>query len=78
MFSVRVPNMGASTVDVDLIKWHVAVGDMVNVGTILADIESEKTTIELEAEVAGRIDRILVEEGATIEVGTVVCMIEPS
>jgi len=75
MIDVKVPKMGMSTVEVDLMKWLVTAGQKVEAGTILAEIESEKTAIEIEAEVSGTIAEILVAEGETIEVGTVLCRI---
>lgn len=77
MIEVRIPKMGASTVDVDLTKWHVAVGASVVPGQVLAEVESEKTNIEIEAEASGVVEEILVEEGAISEVGTVICRIKP-
>jgi pyruvate/2-oxoglutarate dehydrogenase complex dihydrolipoamide acyltransferase (E2) component len=75
MIDVKVPKMGMSTVEVDLMKWLVAPGQKVEAGAILAEVESEKTTLEIEAEVAGTIAEILVAEGTTVEVGTVLCRI---
>lgn len=75
MHEVKIPKMGQSTVEVDLAAWHVKVGDRVEAGTALADIESEKTTVEIEAEVAGIVEEILVQAGETTEVGTTICHI---
>ena len=78
MTEMKIPKMGMSTVEVDLIKWHVAVGDKVQVGQVLVEIESEKATMEMEAEVSGTVTEILVPEGEMTTVGTVVCRIEPA
>lgn len=78
MHSVIIPKMGQSTVDVDLACWSVAEGDVVEAGAVLAEIESEKTTIEICAEISGKVAEILVKEGDTVEVGTVICRIEPA
>lgn len=78
MVDVRIPKMGASTVEVDLIKWHVSVGSNVVPGQVLAEIESEKTMIEIEAEIAGVIEELCVPEGSATEVGTVICRITPT
>ncbi|WP_431523494.1 biotin/lipoyl-containing protein [Mesorhizobium captivum] len=75
MIDVRIPKMGAATVEVDLTKWHVAAGSNVVPGQVLAEIESEKTTIEIEAEVAGVVEEICVPEGSATEVGAVICRI---
>ncbi len=75
MADVKIPKMGMSTVEVDVMKWRVAAGDKVSVGTPLVEIESEKAAMEIEAEVAGTVTEILVPEGETTKVGTVVCRI---
>jgi pyruvate/2-oxoglutarate dehydrogenase complex dihydrolipoamide acyltransferase (E2) component len=78
MTDIKIPKMGMSTVEVDVIKWHVSVGDKVEAGHILVEIESEKATMEMEAEVSGTIIEILVSEGDITTVGSVVCRIEPT
>ncbi|MER8576706.1 hypothetical protein NKG99_33450 [Mesorhizobium sp. M1409] len=76
MIDVRIPKMGAATVEVDLTKWHVSAGTTVVPGQVLAEIESEKTTIEIEAEVAGVVEEICLQEGSSTEVGTIICRIK--
>lgn len=78
MIDMKIPKMGMSTVEVDVTKWHVAVGDKVKAGQVLVEIESEKATMEMEAEAAGTVTEILVAEGAVTEVGTVICRIDPT
>lgn len=75
-FEVKIPKMGQSTVEVELIAWRVAVGDTVNIGTPLAEVESEKATVEIESEVAGTISELLVAEGDAVEVGSTICIVE--
>jgi len=50
-------------------RWLKAVGDAVAVGEVIAEIETDKATMELEAEQAGTIGRILAADGATVAVG---------
>ena len=78
MIEMKIPKMGMSTVEVDVMKWHVAVGDKVQPGQLLVEIESEKATMEMESEVAGTVAEILVQAGDVTEVGTVVCRIDPA
>ena len=51
MTDVKIPKLGMSTVEVDVAKWLVGVGARVAVGTPLVEIETEKATVEVEAEV---------------------------
>ena len=48
----------------NLAKWHVKVGDKVKPGDIIAEIETDKATMEVEAVDEGTVTRLLVEEGA--------------
>ena len=73
---VIIPKMGMGTEEVTLVKWHANEGDTVAVGGNLADIESEKTTVTVEAEVAGEIVEVCVAEDDDTTVGTVICRIE--
>jgi pyruvate/2-oxoglutarate dehydrogenase complex dihydrolipoamide acyltransferase (E2) component len=58
-----------------IIKWHKAIGDLVKEDEPLAEIESEKSTDTLESPGAGRLNEIIVKEGETAEVRSVVAVI---
>jgi pyruvate/2-oxoglutarate dehydrogenase complex dihydrolipoamide acyltransferase (E2) component len=75
MTDVHIPKMGMSTVEVDIAAILVAVGDRVQVGEALVEIEGEKATFAIEAEVAGVVAEILVEEGDEAKVGDIVLRI---
>ena len=76
MIDVHIPKAGMSTVEVDVIAVHVAVGDTVEPGAILIEVESEKATFEVEAAHAGTVCEVLVREGEEVRVGDVVVRIE--
>ncbi|WP_127579190.1 2-oxoglutarate dehydrogenase complex dihydrolipoyllysine-residue succinyltransferase [Paenibacillus koleovorans] len=69
MSDIRVPEMGESIVEGTITKWLVKEGDSVQVGAMLAELETDKVNIEINAEVAGTIDQILRQEGDTVQVG---------
>jgi len=50
---IVVPDAGQTTDELLLAKWHVSVGDEVEVGDFLCDIETDKAVAELESYVAG-------------------------
>lgn len=58
-----------------IIKWEVKEGDKVSAGDVVADIETDKATMEMQVYDDGTIARILVPEGQTVDVGTVIAMI---
>lgn len=76
MFKVVVPKMGMSTVEVDLVEWHVDAGDRVTQGDPIAEVESEKTNFTIESEVDGVVAEILVELDSTVDVGSPICTIQ--
>jgi pyruvate dehydrogenase E2 component (dihydrolipoamide acetyltransferase) len=66
---IVLPDAGQTTDEMLLLKWYVRVGDVVEVGDILADIETDKAVAELEAYVAGHVLALLAEEGSTVTTG---------
>jgi 2-oxoglutarate dehydrogenase E2 component (dihydrolipoamide succinyltransferase) len=72
---IKVPSVGESISEVTLVKWLKKDGDYVNRDEVIAELESEKATFELNAEQAGAL-KTLVTEGETIKIGDVVCSID--
>ena len=60
---ICLPRVSPDDAAVTLVKWHVAVGCSVKPGDVIAEIESDKAVVELEAEQAGTITAICVSEG---------------
>jgi 2-oxoglutarate decarboxylase len=77
VIDVHVPKMGMSTVEVDIVEVYVEVGEHVDEGEALLEIEAEKARYEVPAPAAGTVTEILVEEGDEREVGDVIARIEP-
>lgn len=61
---LRLPKLGPDDAAVTLLKWHVQAGDVVNPGDLLAELESDKTIVEFEAEQAGVIIELKIAEGS--------------
>ena len=76
MRDVRIPKLGMSTVEVDVLHVLVRPGQRVAAGDVLVEIESEKANYEIEADVGGTVTDVLVQEGDVKEVGDVVARIE--
>ncbi len=72
---MKVPSPGESISEVELAAWLVSDGDYVEKDQPIAEIDSDKATLELPAEKAGII-KLKAAEGDTIEVGSVVCLID--
>jgi pyruvate dehydrogenase E2 component (dihydrolipoamide acetyltransferase) len=65
-----MPSLGADMTAGTLAKWRVAPGDRVSQGDIIAEVETDKGLIEVEVFESGVVERLLVEEGAKVPVGT--------
>ena len=73
---VTMPNLGYDMESGTLQAWLVAVGDSVRRGQPIAEIETDKTTVEMEAMASGTLVEIVCEAGATAEVGAVIAVLE--
>ena len=65
-----LPDVGEGLTEAEIVGWHVAVGDVVVVNQPLVDIETAKSIVELPSPYAGEVLELLVEAGATVDVGT--------
>ncbi len=74
---VKVPSPGESISEVDIASWTVSEGDYVEIDDVIAEIDSDKATLELTATASGSIS-FIAEEGDTVEVGAVVAEIDTS
>ena len=72
MADVAIPAVGVAMEEALLVKWYKQPGDDVGANEPVAEIETDKATMDLESPVAGRLGPHLVEEGAVIPVGTVI------
>ena len=73
---IKVPTLGESVTEATVAKWLVKTGDRVAVDQPLCELETDKVTVEVNASVAGTIAELAVEEGASVQVGGVLCHIE--
>ena len=73
---IKVPALGESVTEATVSKWMVKSGDSVTIDQPLCELETDKVTVEVNATVAGAIADLAVEEGATVQVGGVLCHIE--
>jgi len=72
---MKVPSPGESITEVEIAQWLVEDGDYVEKDQAIAEIDSDKATLELPAEASGVIT-LKAEEGDAVEVGEVVCLID--
>ena len=75
MIDIKVPTVGESISEVTLLKWVKKDGDYVERDEVIAELESEKATFEVNAEKAGTL-KTLFAEGETIHIGAVLAQID--
>ena len=77
VLEMKVPSPGESITEVEIASWLVEDGDYVEKDQPIAEVDSDKATLELPAEESGIIT-LKAEEGDAVEVGAVVCLIDTS
>ncbi|TYB78471.1 2-oxoglutarate dehydrogenase complex dihydrolipoyllysine-residue succinyltransferase [Bizionia myxarmorum] len=77
ILEMKVPSPGESITEVEIATWLVADGDYVEKDQAIAEVDSDKATLELPAEASGTIT-LKAEEGDAVAVGAVVCLIDTS
>jgi pyruvate dehydrogenase E2 component (dihydrolipoamide acetyltransferase) len=74
---IRMPQIASDMTEADVVSWLVSPGDRVEQGEILLEIETEKSTVEVEAPASGTLREILVPAGTTeVAVGTLLARLE--
>jgi 2-oxoisovalerate dehydrogenase E2 component (dihydrolipoyl transacylase) len=66
----NLPDVGEGLTEAEILSWSVKVGDTVTTNQILVEIETAKAAVELPSPWPGKVVEVLVEEGATVDVGT--------
>src|SRR5690606_17458247 len=77
VLEMKVPSPGESITEVEIAEWLVADGDYVEKDQAIAEVDSDKATLELPAEASGTIT-LKAEVGDAVAVGAVVCLIDTS
>ena len=73
---IKVPPLPESVSDATLVAWHKSVGESVSRDENLVDLETDKVVLEVPAPASGTIAKIVVENGATVEAGDVLAILE--
>ena len=75
-YTFRLPDIGEGIAEAEIVAWHVAVGDVVAEDGRLADVMTDKATVEMESPVAGRVVEVAGEVGNRIAIGSALVVIE--
>ena len=77
VYEMKIPSPGESITEVEISQWLVSDGDIVSKDQTIAELDSDKATLDLPAETSGKIS-LKAEEGDTMSVGEVICLIDTS
>jgi 2-oxoisovalerate dehydrogenase E2 component (dihydrolipoyl transacylase) len=75
-FEFRLPDIGEGIAEAEIVAWHVKVGDTIAEDQQLADMMTDKATVEMESPVAGRVVQLAGEVGDQIPIGSTLVVIE--
>ena len=73
--NIEMPKLSDTMTEGTLVKWHKQVGDSIEIGDILADIETDKATMEMEAFDDGILTAILIQEGEKTAIGSILAVL---
>lgn len=73
---IKMPDFGTTSSDVTVLRWLVEPGQRIERGQPLMEIETDKSTMEVESIVSGVVRKLLVDCGQSIEAGVVIVIIE--
>jgi 2-oxoisovalerate dehydrogenase E2 component (dihydrolipoyl transacylase) len=76
LFTFRLPDIGEGIAEAEIVAWHVKVGDRVEEDGKLADLMTDKATVEMESPVAGVVREVAGEVGDVIAIGSALAVIE--
>lgn len=75
-YTFRLPDIGEGIAEAEIVAWHVRIGDWVAEDGRLADVMTDKATVEMESPVAGRVIELAGEEGDRVAIGSPLVVIE--
>lgn len=75
-FTFKLPDIGEGIAEAEIVAWHVKVGDVVAEDDRLADMMTDKATVEMESPVAGKVIELAGEVGEVVAIGSSLVVIE--
>ena len=78
MIEIKVPELAESITEGTISQWFVSEGDRVRQGYALAELETDKVNVEINAEHDGVVEKILSQSGDSVQVGQVIALLKES
>ena len=76
MADIRMPQLGETVTEGTITKWFKQIGDTVREDEVLFEVSTDKVDTEVPSPASGIVTEILVNEGATVDVGTVIARVD--
>ena len=73
--TINMPKLGFDMAEGTLVRWVKKAGENVNKGEVLAEIETDKATVEVESSASGVVRKLLVDEGAVVPVNSPIAVV---
>jgi pyruvate/2-oxoglutarate dehydrogenase complex dihydrolipoamide acyltransferase (E2) component len=74
-YRIKMPDLAATDSEITVLAWHVGVGERVERGQTLLEVETDKATMEVESFVSGVLKEVLAQRDQRVEVGQVIAVI---
>ena len=75
-FTFKLPDIGEGIAEAEIVAWHVAIGDRVEEDQNIADMMTDKATVEMESPVSGTVVELAGEVGDQVSIGAALVVIE--
>jgi 2-oxoisovalerate dehydrogenase E2 component (dihydrolipoyl transacylase) len=75
-FEFKLPDIGEGIAEAEIVAWHVKIGDEIAEDQQIADMMTDKATVEMESPVAGKVIQLAGVVGDQIPIGSVLAVIE--
>src|SRR5947209_3086385 len=75
-YEFKLPDIGEGIAEAEIVAWHVKVGDTIAEDQQIADMMTDKATVEMESPVAGKVIELAGEVGDQVPIGSVLAVIE--
>lgn len=75
-FEFRLPDIGEGIHEGEIVKWFVKAGDTIEEDDVLAEVQNDKSVVEIPSPVSGTVEEVMVEEGTVAVVGDVIVKID--
>ncbi|MAE67363.1 MAG: hypothetical protein CMJ18_24140 [Phycisphaeraceae bacterium] len=75
-YEMKMPDLSTAEAEVSISEWYIEVGETVTRGQAIVSVETDKAQMDVESVINGQLKRIVADDGAKVEEGTVIAVFE--